>query len=421
MLLARFLLNPETATLVVRSRQAMMISALGALEIVLARTPGIRQYARAVVLASGLIASGILIWSSFLVSAQSTSPNDFIPGEITLVMLIAVATSPLRPMQTLLFGMGIGVVYYVEALIAERTLLEGLGPDENYLLFIVMLAFLSTGIAAVLYRQRRTSFDNHKRALRAANDLRKAQTRILLTENAVSLSRLAAAVSHEMNNPLGAMLSGVDTLLLLAGRQATAPPEEHPRLVKLQADIRRSIQESAGRLKELVARMQRFINLDESELTEADLNEIVRESVGLVDPALRKRARLEMRLEPLPRVVCRPQQMAAVFSGLLRNALQAVNGSGRVTVSSAKKSNTVRVEFQDNGHGLSPEELRNIFDPAFRETDGRVAAGNWSMFNSRQVIREQGGDIAISSDEGRGTNVVITFPLTETAEVRAVQ
>jgi len=419
MLAARFLVSPETSTLTIRLRQAIMISAVGLLDIAASRIPLVSLWSRAIALASALAVAAILIWSSFVVAAHSTAPNDFIPGEITMVLLFAVTIVPLRPIQTLLLGSGIGIIYTIEALIAEGNLMEGLGPDDNYMLFILMLTLLSTAITAVVYVQRRASYENNRRSLQAAEDLRHAQTRILLTENAASLSRLAAAISHEMNTPLGALISGVDTLLLLAGRQATSGPEEQHRLVRLQADLRRSVQESAGRIRDLVGRLQRFTNLDQAEIQPSDINELLRDVAALMDPRDRGGAQIDMNLRPVPAVLCRPQQISAVLASLLRNAVQAVDGNGRVELSTSVEDHTVAIRIADNGRGLSPDEVANIFDPGIRESGGRMAAGNWSMFNSRQIVREHGGDIAIASHQGRGTLVTVTLPLGETGKSAA--
>ena len=417
MLLARFLVSPETSTLAIRFRQALLISAVGVVDIAAARVGRFALYSRAIAIGSALAVAAILIRASFVVAAQSTAPNDFIPGEITMVMLFAVTIVPLRPMQTLSLGLSIGIIYTLEAVYAERTLLEGLGPDENYILFILMLTLLGAALTAVVYAQRRSGYEHHRRSLKAADDLRKAQTKILLSENAASLSRLAAAVSHEMNTPVGALVSAVDTLLLLAGRQATCEPDEQKRLVRLQSDLRRSIQESAQRIRELVGRMQRFTNLDRAEEQPADINAIVSDVTALVDPVDRGGAQIETELGEIPPIVCRPQQISAVLASLLRNAVQAVDGKGRVVVSTAKRKNVIEIRIQDDGRGLSKEEQKTIFDPGFRESGGRMAAGNWSMFNSRQIIRQHGGDIRLESDEGKGTAVTVSLPLSGSAEI----
>jgi signal transduction histidine kinase len=245
----------------------------------------------------------------------------------------------------------------------------------------------------------------------AAEGLRQAEARNLLAENAASLGRLAAALSHELNSPIGALGSAVDTLLLLAARQATtAPGPEQQRLVVLQNDLRRSIRASTDRLKEIVERMQRFTNLDKAEVQLANVNEILSDVTALLEPSWRGKAQVELDLKPVPDLVCRPQQLSAVFSGLLGNAVEATNGNGHVSVASRENGDYVIVEISDNGHGLAPDELQDIFDPGFRVRGSRVASGNWSMFTSRQIIREHGGDITLSSVPGRGTCVQVSLP-----------
>ncbi|MGH9627729.1 MAG: sensor histidine kinase, partial [Bryobacteraceae bacterium] len=204
--------------------------------------------------------------------------------------------------------------------------------------------------------------------------------------------------------------SGVDTLLLLAGRQATSPPEEQQRLVLLQADLRKSIKASTDRLKEIVARMQRFTNLDKAEIQAANLNEIVRDVASLLESRFKGKATLEMDLQPVPQLVCRPQQLSAVFSNLLGNAIEALNGNGRVVVSTRRRESMVEVSIQDNGRGVEQKDLDTIFDPGFKVTGGRVSTGNWSMFSSRQIVREHGGDINVASKPGEGTCVRVMLP-----------
>jgi two-component system, NtrC family, sensor kinase len=406
MLAARVLMTPASAALPFRFKQAAIIIGLGAVNLVISRIGRVERWARIIAALSGLLTITVLIWASLLILSESTNPDDFIPGQMTLVMLVAVTIVPLRPMHTFWIGMGIGAIYITSTIYAKRALGEGTGPAENYVLFIIMLTLLCTAITAVVYHQRRANFD-----------LRQAQARALLAENASSLARLAAALSHELNNPMGAMLSGVDTLLLLASKQATCSPQEQGRLVLLQADIRKSIQQSAERLKSLVGRMQRFTNLDQAEVQQSNLNELLADVAALIEPQLPKGAQLELDLKPVPPLVCRPQQISAVFSNLVSNAVDALNGTGRIVISTRQHDGEVEVAIRDNGRGVDPSEIERIFDPGFKVAGTRVGTGNWSMFNSRQIIREHGGDIHIESDPGEGTTVRITFPPQEAGQM----
>lgn len=410
MLAARFVTAPAAASLTLRSKQAGLIIALGVINILASHVAWTARWLRAIAVVSGIVACGVLIWASFLAAAQSTSPNDFIPGEITLVLLVSVTIMPLRPQHTLLLGLAILVEYVVMAVVAEQTLLEGLGPDSNYIVFIVMLGLLSVAVTAVVYEKRWSNYEVLQQTIEAGEALRQAQNRILLAENASSLNRLAAAISHEMNNPLGALLSGVDSLLLLATRHATCKPEENPKLVDLEREVRRSIQQSADRVKELVGKLQRFTDLDETNMQAADVNEILRSVATMAVDDRADYPKLDLRLDTVAPVMCRPQQLAAVFRSLLSNAVNAVNGGGKISIISHGDDAQIEVDIEDNGRGMTAEQIKNIFEPQFRVAGGRMAAGNWSMFNSRQIIREHGGDIHITSREGQGTRVTVVLP-----------
>ncbi|HYP14331.1 MAG TPA: ATP-binding protein, partial [Bryobacteraceae bacterium] len=103
-------------------------------------------------------------------------------------------------------------------------------------------------------------------------------------------------------------------------------------------------------------------------------------------------------------------QLSAVFSNLLGNAVEATNGQGRVRIKTREEDRDVVISIEDNGRGLEPEMLKTIFDPGFQVARGRVASGNWSMFSSRQIVQEHGGDIQIASKLGEGTCISVRLP-----------
>jgi signal transduction histidine kinase len=118
-------------------------------------------------------------------------------------------------------------ISYLGAFIAGKVwnILDLTAWDSPHLAFVFMLTLLSTGLAAVLYGQRTMSYSAQQESVRIAQDLAAAQVRALLSENAISVGKLAAALTHELNTPLGALKSSVDTMVVLAAKQATAPPK----------------------------------------------------------------------------------------------------------------------------------------------------------------------------------------------------
>jgi two-component system NtrC family sensor kinase len=230
-------------------------------------------------------------------------------------------------------------------------------------------------------------------------------------ESSATLVRLTAALAHELSSPLGALSSGIDTLLSL-GARAQAAPETSQRILTAQADLSRSLAGSLDRLRKTVNRIQRLTNLDEASTQEANLNELVNEAVGLIRPASPAGTRFDLDLQPVPNVTCRPQRLLSVLCSVLSNSVEALHGEGRITVSTTLRDSTLELKIADNGRGIPAEQMAHIFDPRFQVADGRVSTGNWSLFTSRQYMKEHSGDIRIQSMEGKGTTVCLTLPST---------
>ncbi len=415
MVIANLLLDPIATALGARLTLLAVLTPLGLATIGVSRLDFLKQQYRKLACLSGVLAMAALTSFFLHMTRLDPSSDDFIPGTMTLILLVTVSAVPLKPVQTLYYGGLIIATYVICALGAWDHANLGSGVEGIYVVFGFTLTLLACALSAVLYNQRRSMWQMHRSMLTAAEQMRQSEARNMLAQNAASVGRLAAALSHELNSPIGALVSAVDTLLLLAARQATSPPEQQQRLVVLQNDLRKSIRESTERLKGIVARMQRFTNLDKAEVQSANINEIISDVIALLEPTFKDRAQVELKLNPVPELICRPQQLSAVFSSLLGNAIDASEADARVCLSTFVHDGHVVTRIQDNGRGLEADQAANIFDPGFRVSAGRVSTGNWSMFSSRQIIREHGGDIDLKSSPGQGTCVDVKLPIPEQA------
>jgi signal transduction histidine kinase len=239
-----------------------------------------------------------------------------------------------------------------------------------------------------------------------------SQRRTLVAEHITTLERLAAVLSHELNSPLGALKSTLDSLTVLAFRQERAAPEQQEALADLRQSLRRTLAASIDRMQTVIARLQRFAHLDEAEVQSADLNELASDVIAMLGSEASEELTWEFYFGDLPAVRCRPRQLTAVFTIVLRNAIEACRDTpGRIRVVTRATGSEAVIEVADSGRGIGPEELERVFDPGFRVVGGRVAAGNWSLFGARQIIRSHGGDIRIASQPGKGTTVEIRLPL----------
>lgn len=409
--LGRLLFASEPAMLRARMTESILVGGISLLAYVITRLPAARFRARGIAMVLALLLTGVLVFYSISVSLYVPTMEDYIPAQVTLILLVMVASLPLRPMHAMTVGLSMCVMYVVESTAIQQIMALGSGPITINVLFILLLTVLATGLSAILYRQRYLNYEAYVRSLQAAEELRRVETRMLITDHAASIGKLAAALAHELNSPIGALRSAVDTLILVTARMATRGPEEQERLVRLQADLRKSIKESSDRLSELVARTQRFSNLDKAEVMEADINELLSDAAAMAKSQTQGKMKVELDLKPLPPLLCRPTQLSAVFHGLLSNAANASqNGTGYIHIASHSSPESVEVLIDDRGRGMTKEELAALFEPQLQVSGTRIASGNWSMFSFRRIIREHGGEITVESKEGQGTRVRITLP-----------
>jgi signal transduction histidine kinase len=280
--------------------------------------------------------------------------------------------------------------------------------------FTVVVTLLCTALTTSVYSQRYAAYLVHQKALRTSEMLRETEKRLLLSENAATMGRVAAALSHELNSPIGVLSSCVASLGHLAKRITEASPSEQARLRTVLDDLSRSGQQSAERLRTVVERIQRFTNLDRADVHSINLNDLLLDVVALVRAEHSGRAAVTTELKPLPPVVCRPQQIGAVLSNLVSNAVDAAGDHGEVVISTRELADGAEIRIEDDGRGIPAEELARLFDPAaFRVSEGRIAAANWSLFSCNQIVREHGGSIEISSERDRGTRVRVTLPASQ--------
>jgi signal transduction histidine kinase len=342
---------------------------------------------------------------TFVSEVLHTTPEAQFAGNFAIIMLIGVAVLPLKPVHT--FSLGAFMLALFTIVIYAGQGLAGLQGWSLFPLIGCSLMFvIALGLTAVLYRERATAFLGKLRVEESFHELADAQASLLLERTAASQSRFAAALSHELNTPLGSLGSAFETLARLV--EELDLDEKRKGAVE---EATRSGRASYGRLAAIAQRMRNLTNLDRAEERLVDLNDLCSDTLEFLSSELGT-ARVEMQLAPLPKIKCRPQQIGAVIANLVRNASSALkaNGDGRIEVVSLADATRVVVEVKDNGHGIEPERLSTLFEPAFRVRGGRVATTNWGLFVSRSIANEHGGNLEIESSPGRGTTARLSLP-----------
>jgi len=412
--LGRIAMNSAEAFAPARIWRVIAVMLVGLATLAVSRARWSRSHARLIAALSAWLAATVLAWVGLRGTGNILAADDYILAGITLLVLTAVATVPLLPWHALTLGLAVEGMYILSAsLHGMPEIPAGLPHANAHHVFLFLLTLLATGISASNYQHRWREYLASQEAVRAAEALTGAQLRAQLAENAISIGKMAAALSHEINSPVGALRSSIETLLALTDRQRNRTSPNPALLEQTRAELCKSIRESAARIEEVTLRLRRFVNLEEAEFKQADVNDLLAD-VSLLhqDEIARAKVNLEFDLEePMTPLNCRPQLLTAVFSMLLSNALKAVNGNGRIQIATHRRDGSVEVTVRDNGRGMSAEQAATVFEPSFKVEGGRISSGNWSLFNTRQIVYEHGGEIRLETSPGKGTEVSVRFPV----------
>jgi two-component system NtrC family sensor kinase len=172
-------------------------------------------------------------------------------------------------------------------------------------------------------------------------------------------------------------------------------------------------------ISDLVVNLKNFSRLDQAKITEVSLNECLDSALVVGKNALKYKATILKEYGEIPRVPCSPSQINQVFLNLLTNAVQAIEGSGRILLKTWFDDDLVYVSVQDTGQGIPKENLRRIFDPFF--TTKEIGQGTGlGLSICYQIVRQHGGDIRVASEVGRGTRFVVSLPRRVAALKQAV-
>lgn len=215
-------------------------------------------------------------------------------------------------------------------------------------------------------------------------------------------------VAHELRTPIAAMSASLDLLY----QDATSIPREE--LGSMLGTLRRS----AYRLEYLVENLLDAGSIEagtfQVRLVTTSLANVLDDCLLFIRPVCEAKSQtVELDLAPdCDRIVADPRRTTQVFSNLLVNASKYAPEGTTITVRARAQEGFVRVSVIDQGPGIPADEQPRLFQRFFRARDVRDAAGGLGLGLGicRAIVRAQGGDIEIESEQGRGTSVHFTLP-----------
>jgi len=228
-------------------------------------------------------------------------------------------------------------------------------------------------------------------------DLKKLEAEIRQGQRLADLGTLAAGMAHEIRNPL----SAIKTYVSLLPKKIEKPGF----LEKFQKTVPREI----NRLNTLIEELLELSRLPKYTFKPTDLGKLLTRTIELLEANFNNRdIGIQWRVpDTLPRVMADADQLEKVFINLMMNSAQAMPEGGTITVRASCEDALILVDFQDTGHGFSPETAQNIFNPFFTTKAKGTGLG---LAITHKIISEHRGQITANSQKNAGSCFSISLP-----------
>jgi signal transduction histidine kinase len=252
--------------------------------------------------------------------------------------------------------------------------------------------------------RRRRAAEVARRSAEAEAHLRRDE--LTHVSRVAVLGELTGALTHEVAQPLTAVLSNSS-----AGLALLDAPE--PDLQEVRAALA-DISEDTERAAAIVWRLRAMLKRDAPGFTDVDLNDVIRSVERIVrSDAVRHGVTVHLDLPPEPSIVTGDGvQLQQVVLNLMLNAFSAMSAPGgarRLTVrTKLADGSNVRVEVHDTGTGIIPDQLESIFDPFVTSKRDGLGMG---LSICRSIVERHGGRIWAANNPDRGATISITLPV----------
>lgn len=294
---------------------------------------------------------------------------------------------PVHHMQNLM-GVIVLLSYQKRELNEEIEILEAISSQ------------LSNAITrAELYQKNIRTVNELKNTLK---ELKETQIQLINSEKMASLGQLVAGVAHEINTPVASIKSNNGIVAKLLGTI------EDTELKEMLTDINEIDKEAVSRISSIVTSLKKFVRLDEAELQEADINKELDLTLELIRHETKNRIEIIKNYGEIPVIKCFPNMLNQVFTNILINACQAIEGSGKITITTEYNNKKLIVKIKDTGRGIPRNQFNKIFTAGFTTKSSGVGTGLGLAICSK-IIEKHHGEIIVNSEVGKGSEFIITI------------
>ena len=258
--------------------------------------------------------------------------------------------------------------------------------------------------------------------------LEQTQLQLVGQEKLASLGYLAAGVAHEINNPVGFVLSNLENMsdyiqdIQSALQPLTDEPSstslstlnknyeeyELPFLFEDSDEILKSSVEGLERVKAIVADLSTFSRMDNDELEPIDVTKVINKSLNMVSNEFKYKHHIEIDLLESAPILGIESKLQQVFINLFVNAKQAMDEGGTLFVQCYRERTKIIVRVKDQGKGIPQENLKEIFTPFFTTKAPGEGTG-LGLSISYSILQQHNAKVEVLSESDKGTEFVISF------------
>ncbi len=229
----------------------------------------------------------------------------------------------------------------------------------------------------------------------ATREIKEKQEELIRSERLATIGEVAAGIAHEVRNPI----SGIAIALELMKNETQS--QEHKETI---SDILKEI----GRLERIIKELLQLASPRSLNLIECHPNEIVERALGLARLKTHgKGIYIEKKLNCIERFKVDPEQIQQVVINLLINGIEAMNGSGKLTVETMASDGHIQIKVSDTGCGFPEEDKEKIFRPFYSTKEHGTGLG---LSISRRILETHKGKILTLSEKDKGSTFTIMIP-----------
>ncbi|MCS4436370.1 sensor histidine kinase [Aquiflexum gelatinilyticum] len=272
------------------------------------------------------------------------------------------------------------------------------------------------------------------------HNLQNTQTQLVNQEKMASLGQLTAGIAHEINNPINFVSSNISPLkrdindlldIVNAYREkgklefSDASKKDLERveediefdyILKEIEQLLRGMEEGAKRTVEIVKGLRLFSRVDEQDVKRVDIHDGINSTLILLNSSMSGKIQVYKEFGSIPIIECLPGKLNQVFMNIITNAIHALLENldkipePKITIRTIHVGEKIRIEIEDNGFGMPAHVKQRIFEPFF--TTKAVGKGTGlGLSIVYTIIENHKGTLEVSTEQGKGTNFIITLPI----------